>query len=266
MRITALRRELGWTQARLAAESGVGVRTVQRLEAGADASLETLHLVAVALGVEVGELFAPQRVRTESRPRRRWIAAVAGLAVLGAAGGVVTALQQPTVADASVRAVVSVELRATWTPVTSRYAQQVVASEAEVVTTPLILQEANRRLASPIGAAALARSVTVRALLGSSQLEVSARGPSTSAALERANVLLDALIAEQHALTPTVSDTEVRITRVGRPTTHDPLAAGLLRDGGIGLGGGVAVGLLVLALGARRRPTAPGSAGTIAVA
>ena len=57
-RIIHLRRELGWTQEKLAAESTVGLRTIQRLEAGDDASLETLALVAGALRVTVRELFA----------------------------------------------------------------------------------------------------------------------------------------------------------------------------------------------------------------
>jgi len=56
-RISSLRQELGWTQERLAAESGVGIRTVQRMEAGHDASLETLSLVAGALRVSVRDLF-----------------------------------------------------------------------------------------------------------------------------------------------------------------------------------------------------------------
>lgn len=56
-RITELRQAQGWTQERLANESGVGLRTVQRLEAGQDASLETLSLVADALQVAVRDLF-----------------------------------------------------------------------------------------------------------------------------------------------------------------------------------------------------------------
>lgn len=56
-RIIQLRQVQGWTQERLAHESGVGIRTVQRLEAGQDASLETLSLVAEALKVPVRELF-----------------------------------------------------------------------------------------------------------------------------------------------------------------------------------------------------------------
>jgi len=57
-RIADLRQEVGWTQARLATESGVGLRTLQRLEAGSEASLETLSLVAEALRVSVRDLFS----------------------------------------------------------------------------------------------------------------------------------------------------------------------------------------------------------------
>lgn len=56
-RIIELRQQQGWTQERLATESGVALRTVQRLEAGQDASLETLSLVADALQVSVRDLF-----------------------------------------------------------------------------------------------------------------------------------------------------------------------------------------------------------------
>jgi transcriptional regulator with XRE-family HTH domain len=57
-RIADLRRNRGWTQEQLAERSTVAVRTIQRLEAGQDASLETLSLLADALGVPVSELFA----------------------------------------------------------------------------------------------------------------------------------------------------------------------------------------------------------------
>ena len=56
-RIMELRQAQGWTQERLANESGVGLRTVQRMEAGQDASLETLSLVADALHVPIRDLF-----------------------------------------------------------------------------------------------------------------------------------------------------------------------------------------------------------------
>lgn len=45
------------SQEQLAEKSKVSVRTIQRLEAGEDASISTLNLVAGALGVEVGDLF-----------------------------------------------------------------------------------------------------------------------------------------------------------------------------------------------------------------
>jgi transcriptional regulator with XRE-family HTH domain len=57
-RIPDLRQELAWTQERLAVESGVGIRTIQRIESGNDASLETLSLLADALRVPVRDLFA----------------------------------------------------------------------------------------------------------------------------------------------------------------------------------------------------------------
>ncbi|WP_377322959.1 helix-turn-helix transcriptional regulator [Pimelobacter simplex] len=56
-RIKDLRTARGWSQERLADESGVAVRTIQRLEAGNDASLETLSMVAKALEVPVRDLF-----------------------------------------------------------------------------------------------------------------------------------------------------------------------------------------------------------------
>ncbi|MGL5823419.1 MAG: helix-turn-helix domain-containing protein [Nocardioides sp.] len=57
VRIKELRTARGWNQERLAEVSGVAVRTIQRLEAGNEASLETLALVAGALEVPVRDLF-----------------------------------------------------------------------------------------------------------------------------------------------------------------------------------------------------------------
>ena len=56
-RISKLRQSVGWTQERLATESTVSLRTIQRLEAGHDAGLETLSLIAEALRVPVRDLF-----------------------------------------------------------------------------------------------------------------------------------------------------------------------------------------------------------------
>jgi transcriptional regulator with XRE-family HTH domain len=56
-RIVELRTLRGWTQERLAEASGVTVRTVQRIEAGNDVSLDTLSRLGRALGVPVRDLF-----------------------------------------------------------------------------------------------------------------------------------------------------------------------------------------------------------------
>lgn len=56
-RIVGLRLERGWTQEKLADASGLGVRTIQRIEAGKDASLETISLIADTFGVPMRDLF-----------------------------------------------------------------------------------------------------------------------------------------------------------------------------------------------------------------
>jgi transcriptional regulator with XRE-family HTH domain len=55
--IARIRQQRGWTQEKLTELSGIGVRTVQRLEAGSEASLETLASVASALDVPVRDLY-----------------------------------------------------------------------------------------------------------------------------------------------------------------------------------------------------------------
>ncbi|MGF7437004.1 helix-turn-helix domain-containing protein [Lentilactobacillus senioris] len=55
--ILNLRKAKGWTQEQLADQSGLSIRTIQRLESGSDASLDTLRLVAEALNVSVEDLF-----------------------------------------------------------------------------------------------------------------------------------------------------------------------------------------------------------------
>lgn len=63
--IADLRKQKGLTQEKLADISGLNVRTIQRLESGEDASLETLRSIAVALNVEVVELF--ESISSEER-------------------------------------------------------------------------------------------------------------------------------------------------------------------------------------------------------
>lgn len=56
-KIKQLRLSKNLSQEQLAEKAKVSVRTIQRMEAGDDASIETLNLVAGALGVSVKELF-----------------------------------------------------------------------------------------------------------------------------------------------------------------------------------------------------------------
>jgi len=55
--VAALRKSRNWTQSQLAEKSFVTVRTIQRLEAGEEVSLETLQSVSNALSVTVSDLF-----------------------------------------------------------------------------------------------------------------------------------------------------------------------------------------------------------------
>ncbi|EMF4700057.1 helix-turn-helix domain-containing protein [Serratia bockelmannii] len=61
-RIRPLRLEKGWSQEQLATIACLSTRTVQRIENGEQASLETLTAIAAALGVQVSDLNAqPQQ-------------------------------------------------------------------------------------------------------------------------------------------------------------------------------------------------------------
>ncbi|OJT43344.1 helix-turn-helix domain-containing protein [Serratia plymuthica] len=55
-RIRQLRLEKGWSQEQLATIAGLSTRTVQRIENGEQASLDTLNAIAAALGLQVSDL------------------------------------------------------------------------------------------------------------------------------------------------------------------------------------------------------------------
>ncbi|AGO54624.1 putative DNA-binding protein [Serratia plymuthica 4Rx13] len=55
-RIRQLRLEKGWSQEQLATIAGLSTRTVQRIENGEQASLDTLTAIAAALGLLVSDL------------------------------------------------------------------------------------------------------------------------------------------------------------------------------------------------------------------
>ncbi|CAI2518363.1 helix-turn-helix domain-containing protein [Serratia marcescens] len=80
-RIRPLRLEKGWSQEQLATIAGLSTRTVQRIENGEQASLETLTAIAAALGVQVSNLNAQPQQTTmgeetpDEQPLRRQVAA-----------------------------------------------------------------------------------------------------------------------------------------------------------------------------------------------
>jgi transcriptional regulator with XRE-family HTH domain len=66
--IQKLRLQRGWSQEQLAEVSGLSARTIQRIEKGQSASLETLKALAAAFGVEVSNLQESPMSQVESAP------------------------------------------------------------------------------------------------------------------------------------------------------------------------------------------------------
>jgi D-alanyl-D-alanine-carboxypeptidase/D-alanyl-D-alanine-endopeptidase len=72
-KIIELRRQNGLSQEQLSTNSGVALRTVQRIEAGAvSAHLQTLSLLAKVLNVEVSEL-TTSRVPVGNESKKNWL-------------------------------------------------------------------------------------------------------------------------------------------------------------------------------------------------
>lgn len=63
MLIQKLRLQRGWSQEQLATVSGLSVRTIQRIEHGQSASLETLSALASVFEVDVSQLTEPQETK-----------------------------------------------------------------------------------------------------------------------------------------------------------------------------------------------------------
>jgi transcriptional regulator with XRE-family HTH domain len=66
-RIRQLRLEKGWSQEQLATIAGLSTRTVQRIENGEQASLETLTAIAAALGLQVSDLSQPTQPNNDNQ-------------------------------------------------------------------------------------------------------------------------------------------------------------------------------------------------------
>jgi transcriptional regulator with XRE-family HTH domain len=54
--VKSIRKEHGWSQEEFAGLSGVGVRTIQRIEAGEKANIETLRAIATVMNLDVSTL------------------------------------------------------------------------------------------------------------------------------------------------------------------------------------------------------------------
>jgi transcriptional regulator with XRE-family HTH domain len=70
-RIQQLRTQCAWTQEQLAEKAGLSVRTVQRLERGENASLESIQVLATLFDVDTGDLLAKQNRTHFSAPWSR---------------------------------------------------------------------------------------------------------------------------------------------------------------------------------------------------
>ena len=62
-----LRLQRGWSQQQLSEISGTSLRTIQRIEAGATPSLETLKSLAAVFEVSIEELGAPDMTSTKDK-------------------------------------------------------------------------------------------------------------------------------------------------------------------------------------------------------
>ena len=71
-RIVTLRGKRGWSQEELAQASGLSARTIQRLEAGAEASMETRKALAAAFDLSLEELVRSESRAENSRRGVRW--------------------------------------------------------------------------------------------------------------------------------------------------------------------------------------------------
>ncbi|CNE49397.1 putative DNA-binding protein [Yersinia bercovieri] len=67
-RIRELRQARAWSQEQLAELCSLNVRTIQRVESGEQASLETLSAIAAVLELKVSELYAPGASQQQAAP------------------------------------------------------------------------------------------------------------------------------------------------------------------------------------------------------
>lgn len=92
--IRSEREKRAWSQEHLAGAAGIGVRTIQRIEATGIASYESVRAISAALEIPVARLRrgdGVQEVTRVPRPRlarlMRWVGAAAALAVVALSTG-----------------------------------------------------------------------------------------------------------------------------------------------------------------------------------
>lgn len=73
MSIQTLRLEKGWSQEELAMHSGLSVRTIQRIENGHRASLESLKCLAAVFQTNVSNLVQEKPMNTNSTPNQQYV-------------------------------------------------------------------------------------------------------------------------------------------------------------------------------------------------
>jgi transcriptional regulator with XRE-family HTH domain len=71
--IRSERERRAWSQAHLASVAGLGLRTVQRIEASGNASYESVAAIAAVLSMSVAELAADTPATPSRAPRRHWL-------------------------------------------------------------------------------------------------------------------------------------------------------------------------------------------------
>ena len=75
MSVQKLRLERGWSQEQLAQHSGLSVRTIQRIERGKTASLETLKCLAAVFDAKVTDLVQETDMSTRDEPNQTFATA-----------------------------------------------------------------------------------------------------------------------------------------------------------------------------------------------
>ena len=82
--IRSEREKRAWSQEHLAGAAGIGVRTIQRIEASGVASYESVRAISAAFEIQISA-FRVSRLRLA--PLARWLAAAAALALFAGSSG-----------------------------------------------------------------------------------------------------------------------------------------------------------------------------------